>query len=565
MSAKSKIVIPFLVFFLWHALVFAQVPTFEGIQSVSISGELRGELQYDNITGKDQGRPKWIHTLLFTPTISFPGLPALDFQLKFSSLDESIRQPFNRFSLHTNWNWGDFYLGDAYPVFSKHSLNGILVRGFNVDIQPGLFRLAVSVGYTKRAIEGTEGATPSFTQILYGIKIGYGQKNGSRLNLNLVKVKDDAASIQSPGTKTPQDNVVIGLDGALHLFEGGLILSGEIAGSAFSRDLRSREVATPVWVPPFATKLFPPRLSSQYDLAYFVESKFSLRTTTLRGQFRNIGSAFYSLGTPYLLNDVRGFDLSGTQRLWANRIYLSGGYDLSRDNLSSLKSATTTAASGYANANITPDSLPSFNVGYRFYIQKNNDVNERLRVDNRSQSLSAGISHRVQLFELIHALSAMYSQTWFRNRSPVASPTSDYDAYTVRISVNTQLKIPVALFGTLGLTKTRQVNIGTSNHRWLYNLSVSNWLFESRLVSSLSFSYDQEKGELSSRYTESREVLSQTVDRNRMSLSLRSDYRMKNQTISFKVERIMYDGGSASTDNYKEFVVQLIFIQRFGI
>lgn len=200
---------------------------------------------------------------------------------------------------------------------------------------------------------------PSFSQILYGIKIGVGKKSGSRLNLNLIKAKDDPHSLQSFGNKKPQDNVVVGLNGSLKLFKDKFNLTGEIAGSAFTRDTRSPRIKIPRKIPSFATRIFKPRISSQYDLACFLDSKISFSNSTFRGNFRHIGSAFYSLGTPYLHNDIRGYGLGFTQRLWTNKIYLNTGVDRSRDNLDGLKSSTTITTSGHANANITLKKIPS--------------------------------------------------------------------------------------------------------------------------------------------------------------------------------------------------------------
>lgn len=114
----------FIILFQVQALLFAQSLR----RKVSLSGDLRVELKYDGIRGKQQGRPRWIQTITFKPNIIIPKLPALNFLLKLSSLEETIRQPFNRINLHVSKKWGVFYLGDAYPVFSKYSLNGILVR-----------------------------------------------------------------------------------------------------------------------------------------------------------------------------------------------------------------------------------------------------------------------------------------------------------------------------------------------------------------------------------------------------------------------------------------------------
>ena len=77
---------------------------------VSLSGQVSWELQWDKVTGKDQGRPEWVNTFTFTPSISFFKIPIpLDFLFTLSSLESATRQPFNRFNLHFRRPWLDLY------------------------------------------------------------------------------------------------------------------------------------------------------------------------------------------------------------------------------------------------------------------------------------------------------------------------------------------------------------------------------------------------------------------------------------------------------------------------
>ena len=115
-------------------------------RTTAFSGDLRAEVKLDDVQGDPQGRPRWIQTVSFTPHLTLPFVKQLDILLQVSSLENTLRQPFNRFNLRIRRSWGNVTLGDANPVYSKLTLNGILVRGGSFDLQLGLLRLAASTG-----------------------------------------------------------------------------------------------------------------------------------------------------------------------------------------------------------------------------------------------------------------------------------------------------------------------------------------------------------------------------------------------------------------------------------
>ena len=554
----------FVLFSCTTTLLTAQTFSRPQIKKPTLSGDIRAEMQYDGIRGRQQGRPKWIRTLEVTPTISLPNLPTFNLLINISTLESYLRQPFNRFNLQIQPPWGGFYLGDSYPVFSKYSLNGILVRGGSVDINPGLFRLAIAVGQTKRAIKRYgDFPLPNYGQRLYGLKIGVGKKTGTRLNINFVKAGDQLSSLQEPGARKPVENIILGADGFLRLYQGKLTFSGEFAASAYNRDLRSPEISVPDYVPSYATRLFTPTISSQYDLACFLESRLALGQNSFRFKFENIGAGFYSLGTPYLHNDIRRFGLSSTHRLLRNKVVLSLGMDRGRDNLSKLKSATTSTTSGYTNSTVLLSRRTSFTVGYRFYSQRNNDVNERWRVNNLMQSVILAASRQFRIRSFRPSLRLNYFKNWYRNKTPFARPNSDYDTETIRLSGTLRMKSAFSVYASLGYMRNRLKRIAKKDTRWLYNLGISHTALKKRLTSHLRLNYDEGKASNYLRYTD-RDSLEYNV-RKRWSLSFRSDYRLNNQTISFKLERIIYHDRNYPLYNYREFVVRFIFTRHFSV
>ncbi|MCH7762074.1 hypothetical protein IIA15_11875, partial [candidate division TA06 bacterium] len=112
-----------ILFLLGQGVVAAE----DGGTPIKFSGIVRYDNQYDGIDGKDQGRPKWIRTLVLNPSLSIFGY-ALDFPLTFSTLESEIRQPFNRFNLHIGRDWSELDTLGTYKNLSRYAPSGTLLR-----------------------------------------------------------------------------------------------------------------------------------------------------------------------------------------------------------------------------------------------------------------------------------------------------------------------------------------------------------------------------------------------------------------------------------------------------
>jgi hypothetical protein len=537
-------------------------------QKFGLSGDVRAEFYNDGITGKPQNRPENIHSIQMTPSLAIPGLPQMNFSVKMSSLENGSRQPFNRFGLQLVPRWGSLFLGDSYPVFSKYTLNGILLRGFSSDMQLGVLRLAVAAGQSKRAIEYDQPVlwpTQSYKQSLYGAKIGLGKKDATRLNFNLIKIKDDSTSADMTGLDKPRENLVAGFDGVVTLFKNKLKLTGEFNAGAFSRDIRAREWSLPSRVPAIAKKIFTPRASSQYDIAGYMESAVTLARTLVTMNYTHIGPDFNSLGTAYLHNDIRKYSAVLAQRLWRNRLFFSAGLDRANDNLKRLKKSTARSASYYVSGSLSSASLPAWQINFRRHTLQNNDVSV-FTVNNRLNFLQSSLSQNFHLLSLYHTISLSATQSWYRSQTFANTPGRDYDLGNARASINTALKAPVTFFLSAGYMKTRYLASGQADKRWLFNAGITHKAFKGRLNSYFSFNYDEGKANEYYRRVDQDTTFLTTVFsvRKRTGFVFRSDWKSSLGTFSAKIEKIVYHTSLNPQDNYREFIVRLIYSKRLS-
>ncbi len=522
-------------------------------RSIRFSGQFHAELIYDDITGKNQKRPEWVRSSYLSGELSIPGLPPVDLRLRLSSLEKSIRQYFNRFSVKTGNNWIDIGLGDVYPDYSKYTLNGIMVRGGEIDLHPGRFLLATTYGRTRRAIEQSIGGTASFKQTLYGFKIGYGEKKGSSAHLNWVKIKDDASSLASTGNLKPEENLLVGINARHTMFNKKLIMIGEFTGSAFSRDLNSAEIDISGDAPEFITNFYTPRISSQYDLATRLESRLSSGDGNGRVVFANIGPGFRSLGTSYIHNDIRKINTSWDHRFARGKFILKLGYDLSRDNLNGQKRTTTNTNSGLINMHFTVRNKPSLNLSYRFYKLSNND-DSSFAVDNLNHLLGMTISNKIKMLGKSHNIKLGYSISIFNDRRTSIDIPTDYNFHRISFASSTQLDIPVKLIAGIGWSSRSYESDVGKEARWSYRLAAVHKALQNNLTTRVYFHYNS--GDISGSFQDDKS--------SKKTYGFKAIYRHNKTSLNLRIEIVNFGKEISIDDDYDEFLIRLTFEQSFG-
>ncbi|MCP4581776.1 MAG: hypothetical protein GY839_09160 [candidate division Zixibacteria bacterium] len=553
MSKLSQLSLIFLIYLSLSAEIKAQKLPLGSGRIFSWSGECQAELKYDDIKGAGQNRPRWIRSLYLSGSLNVPGIPPIDLKFKLSSLNQSIRQYFNRLSLHVSKSWIDLYLGDTYPDYSRYTLKSIPIRGGSIDLYRGRFRLAMVLGQTKKAIDGTDNNVPSFRQTMHGFKVGYGKKNSSRINFNYVKFNDDESSIDSSGTLKPVENALAGIDGVLKAFSGKFTIKAEISGSAYSRNLESAEIDISDKVPGLLKTFYTPRVSSQYGLAYYINPNLDLGNTKAGFSYSSIDPAFVSLGLAYNRNDIRKFACSFDQRLINNKFFLSVKYFKSRDNLNNQKRSTLNTNSGMANANIVFSRSMTLNLGFRIYTQNNDDIEYDYKVDNANRSFIIGITQRVKLLDLDHTITSNYSLGWYRDEKAAMSPGLNYDNHAFNLATNTRVNNSVNLITGWNRVQNFHHKGGNRSDRSAYSIGAIHRVFKSILTTKFLISYNT-----------GRERATAIANSNRLSFSLRSNYRFKNTNAGIKIERKYYNEKTSPEEDYDEFVIYFSISQTFG-
>ena len=162
-------------------------------------------------------------------------------------------------------SFNTFGIGVNYPKYTNYTIDGAKVTGLDFEYNPGWFYLAFTGWKNLDAIPSS-----SFSRNLFAGRIGGGAKNDTHLYLTMMKAWDDPNSLSAnniPATLTPKENIIIGTDALLNLFDNLFVLGGEVAASMLTRDVNSPELVSDD-IPEFLKKLANPRMSSQADYSY---------------------------------------------------------------------------------------------------------------------------------------------------------------------------------------------------------------------------------------------------------------------------------------------------------
>ncbi|MBN2104131.1 hypothetical protein JW835_08845 [bacterium] len=342
------------------------------LQQVRLSGQAHvyGEL-YD-VHGIEGRRPPSTGRIGFRPLLQISNLFNVSADLLLSTEGSRTRQNMNILGLHPSWAWGKAHFGDYPGQFSRYSLNGINVKGAEIDIFPGRMRFALGGGQTKRAVEGTV-INQSYSQYLIGSRLGYGKQNGSYIDLIVLKVKDDAGSLSVPENVdynyvipdtletetdtiwieppyhplavTPRENLVAGIATRLTILNQRLTLEWESTASGYTKNINARPVNqdsldAPTWLKTLSRNVFTPRTGSNLDYATDLRLHFQTTQLTTQIGYKTIGPGFHSLGLPSMVNDRRELNLQTIYRFEKHRLNIR--YVRLSDNLSKQKQETNT-------------------------------------------------------------------------------------------------------------------------------------------------------------------------------------------------------------------------------
>lgn len=353
-------------------------------------------------------------------------------------------------------------VGTVFPSFSPITLNGARVSGAYGEWNPGkVFYIAAVGGRTQKPLTRVDNIrvdTTVFTtldnsdygRLMYGGRIGVGNRDGDHVILTGMYATDDASSLALPDSGivlTPKTNYLSSLDLRVEPIKGIWSLEAEVASSITINDQNAPSIIGD-GIPPFLLELIDSSSSAYVDWAASASTIINLLPTNTRitASFRRIGAGYTAFGVPNLRTDYLRYDVRVNQRFWKRQITVGAFFRRDRDNLIPIKRATSSLQSLGVNLGLNIRTWPYLRLSYSPYVQESDATDTLLQYQNNTVlwSIAGGHSYR------IGSLSANTNLTFSRQDAETKENLYDYAVSSISGQQTIGFTFPLSLTAGLG-------------------------------------------------------------------------------------------------------------------
>ena len=404
------------------------------------------------------------------------------------NLIDYIKNPINRIGIAPKYKWAQLLLGTQVPQYSELSVGDLPVFGAGINLSPGKFRFSVFAGTSQLAIkqDTTKNIQGIYARNIYSAKIGFGKEDASHFYLISSIIEDDTNSIKTKPVNTlPQKGVLSSIDYKLKIGKK-YTLKGEVAGSAFTRDIRSKSLTIPsIDIP---AGIFKIQESSRFDYATVLSISKEGKIFNLKLTGKYIGDGFVPLGFPFMQTDRLEVSIDPGINLLKNKIQFSSSIGTRYNNLSGARAATTTQTIGFVNLNLQFTERFSLATSFNNFSFRNSLRNDTFRIDMVTLSWSVSPNYVYTTDKNMHIFNVMYSQNTFTDFNTISGALSDNDARNAVISyMISKVKNPFNISTVLSYFDNN-TSLGLLTTTAL-NLTTGYKFFSKKLNTSLGITY----------------------------------------------------------------------------
>jgi hypothetical protein len=471
---------------------------------------------------------------------------------------ENIKAPW---MLRFLSNFSKIEAGRFRPDYGELTLRGISVSGANIEFTHKIVYAAFAAGQVKRATEEESTFDETYKQKLMFGKFGFGDQRTSHFYATYMKIEDETSvPLYGPEdtstTLKPESNAVFGAEFRLSFLKNKWTIDGDAGISALTRDTRITKSYNNAYldsmfqmIPEFLLDQVDPNVSTSADYAYGINSRLTLRTTTIYGGYRWVGPGYLTLGNPILVNDRQSIDGRVDQALMKRRVTLSAFYKRYKDNLIDWKLGTTTSNSYGVIARVNFKKVPYFQISYTPNYQETTGDSLSLWNHMNVLSFSTGYNYPVASFKSFTSLS-YFNQSADYERDDVNQYSNNTQTFTLNQILD---------FTQPDKTKPYQVNFSAS-----YSNMKSSILSDRNVISivlSGNHTYKKKwKNTLGGKYMNS----SGSSDESKFNLFLDSQINFwRDMSFGLSIDENIYKNSSESAKNYNEFIAQCKLILKW--
>ncbi len=414
-------------------------------------------------------------------------------QVYMTSEEKKYLQPYDRFTLNVASDWLSLSVGDHTPTYPSLIVSGKRIRGITGAINLGFFNVVASYGEITRSLETGHivnryhsndtnafgvnvinvdstkydgfpkieiSDMGTYARNIFAIRPSIGKGENFQLGFTYLHSADDPKSINL-GAR-PQENLVLGTDLLIGMFDQKVLLTGQAALSVLNSDISYGNLSDSsfkafltktdstvnydpflklkdfgenfITINQFLKPLNPQQLST---LSAEGALALNLGPNYFKGGYIYRGNDYSSFANSYVRTNVAGLNLSDRIRLFENKLFVAGGYEKLHDNLQKTSKGTTTYESYSGSISFFPRSnMPNLLVSY--IVNKNaNDLTAPIdsiyRINDETSRIFAQVSYDFSFIKR-HQLSLGYSVS---ERDDKTINNFDANNYTINLGTST--------------------------------------------------------------------------------------------------------------------------------
>ncbi len=267
---------------------------------------------------------------------------------KVDALKNQARGKITRFGMSPYYKWAKLHLGHRNLNFSPYTLNGVTFFGAGIELNPSKpkIRFAAMQGRLTKAtpinLSLTQPNLPAYYRKGWGVKVGYGDDRNF-IDLVSFSAQDNPNSI--PGFNNdslliyPDFNHVLSVIGQKTILNR-LVVNFEVANSAYTTDVRSKEVDDAnFWHPKFLLK---PTNRTTYTKAIRGNITYGLTGLNVGFQYDLIDPGYRTMGAYFFNSNLENYAVNTSWAMLKGKVQNSVSFGFQNNNLDGTEEKRTT-------------------------------------------------------------------------------------------------------------------------------------------------------------------------------------------------------------------------------
>ncbi len=279
---------------------------------------------------------------------------------------ENLRNRFVRVGASPFYKWVKLHLGHRTMDFSSLTYSGQTFLGVGTELTPGKFRISAMYGLIPtsepRDLAVFEINREVFNRRATTVMVGYGDNTHS-VDLIFMKAKDKEEEFQINSDSisiTPQENMVIGLQGKTVLFKK-LAIQAEVASSAYSMNSLAPEVTNRQILHP--NFIISRNESTTYTIAAKGGWKYQGKGFNFGMDYERLSPGYKTMGAYYFNDDLQNITANTGWNFSKIQLAVNLSAGVQNNNLDETKPATVRRVIMSGNANY---SLKNFQTSFTY-------------------------------------------------------------------------------------------------------------------------------------------------------------------------------------------------------